>query len=336
MVNNLMNIFSSRITGKTSLIDAVAKKKNNEKITDKSLRKISEIIIGMKNSYSEYDFKIQIESARSELFSFKNHGVASKIDKVLSIPMCISNMGAEALAKPKTTLANQSEANYNFSHKTEKLYSSLTSLNKKNISHIQPEHTLEDIVIIKKDNDTVSNKTVNEIISRVDRVIDGKTKIEAVKIIEDIQNIVVDNQLKAKSHNKIISGLNNKLCEVNRREEVKPQLVTLESPQKNVVRKISEPEEYFPSLNIIKTILLANLESLHISSKEINKVSEHINKLENMIIPDELTIRIHYVTKLIKTEGNFLSKKQVGNYLIDKLSLSAENIKLAARNLLML
>ncbi|HHR5901931.1 TPA: hypothetical protein ACS7XC_002864 [Providencia alcalifaciens] len=325
---NYSNIIgNNRITEDLSLRDAIYKKRNNKTISDKSLGIFRNIILKMKVDYSkhpvnQYDFKIQLESAKSEILIFRSQEVADKIYQLLDNVGDISNSDAELN-------------------------------NKKN--HIQPENTIDDIFKMKKWNKSVSDKTVKEINKRVDLEILNKTNNEAKEKIIVIQDSLVGARFNPKPHLKIMSELNKRKEEIESKVEISSHspMSTDEAkkPESKIIKMLSQEKlikenienymhkeinmelAFLPPYEILNEILIETLKDKNIEHKKLKNIQKYISDLEKKSTAEELKSKIHLITKLIHRNGHLLDKHRLDHFLMDRLSLPIEKLLQVIRGL---
>ncbi|CAG9410335.1 MULTISPECIES: hypothetical protein [Providencia] len=320
------------------LMKAIIRHKHNQKITDKTISKIKKYTNKVKNTSSPINFKIQITAAKSQLIDAPKN--EEKIIKILDEVSKVSNLpDAKVVSSTRNTILKNNQILL-VKQNLKNFWDNLSGGRDNRV--ILPRRTVEDIFDLKCH--YVSKKTLRRMNEKIGMLIEDKPQHEAIKEIENLQDKLIEKNIKPKNHFKLMKSMNKLKEEISLkgndttviqspeiREDEPSHLLQAEisNRMKNneLIFDSNELIECSPEFNDLKNAVKEHFKNVNVAEGIIKKITSHLKVLEIVEPREIIKDKLFYIEKLIGLDEKFFDKKTMVHYLKERLSFSVENLK---------
>lgn len=176
-----------------ALAVSIQKKNNNNDISQKSLNKIKDKIILIKNSVASEVFKKNMDSIKVQVSEMKSHTVSEKINKVIN-----------------ACLTKENQSNQSASNEVKNEAGNKVATDPK-FSRIRSSHTIEEAILLKVVFNGISQQSLNKIETKIKNKLKEMISSQTPELFEremlNAQSILkkYDNEVVCEEINKIIN-----------------------------------------------------------------------------------------------------------------------------------
>ncbi len=314
----MISKLSSKIEVGDSLVEMINKKKDNLYISKKTLSIIKNKIMAMRNSGDEDCFeKLNKAWLLSKEIKVKNEKLTKKINKYfLDSLKSTENYSIKESEKSQAILISKNKnktKNIDFSYRAKDAIKQFPIISEVvvgavketiNPKAITQEDTLKDIFNKKKDNESLSGKTLEEIELRIEKIKNGRKNDE---ILNEL------NQQK------------EYLLEVNMKPDTEMAVNII--LDKHIIQ--TKLKIYY---NLVEYSLREKLNYVGISKESSDNVLEHINKEKEKIGVEKFVKKIDLINKLLGNEIYYLNKNEISESIFQRFNSSIENLESELKN----